>query len=63
MHTGKVKNSFENLKKRYSKKKSSYKNATRSGAGSKEANAAEQELKRYGFLSFLIRYLRLLKTN
>ena len=35
----------------------------RSGAGSKEANAAEQELKRYDFLSWLTRYLRLKDTH
>ena len=47
------------MKKRYSKKKSGYKNTTRSGAGSQEANVAEQALKRYGFLSWLTRFLRL----
>ena len=58
-HIGQGEKRFVNLKKRYSKKKSGYKNTTRSGAGSKEANAAEQELKRYGFLSWLTRFVRL----
>ena len=62
-YVGEGKKRFENLKKRYSKKKSAYINATRSGAGSKEANAAEQELKRYDFLSWLTRYLRLKDTH
>ena len=62
-HKGEGKKRFENLKKRYSKGKSTYKNATRSGARSKEANAAEQELKRYDFLSWLKNYLRIKDTH
>ena len=62
-YIGEGKKRFENLKKRYSKKKSAYKNATRSGAGSKETNAAELKLKRYDFLSWLTRYLKLKDTH
>ena len=39
-YIGEGKKRFENLKKRYNKKKTVYKNATLSGAGSKEANVA-----------------------
>ena len=39
-YIGERKKRFQNLKKRYNKKKNVYKNATLSGAGSKEANAA-----------------------
>lgn len=39
-----------------------YKNATKSGSGSKEAEVAEKELKRYDFLSWLSPFLRLKQT-
>ena len=53
---------FGNLKTRFSKKKNAYKKATRSGAGSKEAERAETELKRYDFLSWITPFLRLKDT-
>lgn len=60
---GEAKRRFENLKKRYSKKKKAFKMATRSGAGGREANVAEAEMKNYDFLSWLSPYLRLRDTE
>lgn len=63
MLLGEAKRRFENLKKRYSKKKKAKKDATRSGSGSKEASAAERDLKKYEFLSWLAPFLRLKATE
>ena len=56
---GEAKQRFDNLKKRFSKKKSKYKKATKSGSGSREAKQAETELKKYDSLSWFAPYLRL----
>ena len=64
MHTffsfnlGEAKPRFDNLKKRFSKKKGKYKKATRSGSGSRKTKQAEMGLKKYDFLSWLALYLR-----
>ena len=50
---------FDNLKKRFNKKKAKYKKATRSGSGSRKVKQAETELEKYDFLSWLAPYLRL----
>ena len=59
LNLGGAKRRFDNLKRRFSKKKAKYKKATRSGSGSCEAKQAEIELKKYDFLSWLAPYLRL----
>ena len=56
---GEAKQRFDNLKKRFSKKKSKYKKATKSCSGSREAKQAETELKKYDSLSWFAPYLRL----
>ena len=58
LNLGEAKRRFDNLKKRFSKKKAKYKKATRSGSGSCEAKQAKTELKNYDFLSWLAQYLR-----
>ena len=50
---GEARRRFDNLKKRFSKKKKAMKDATRSGSGSQEASVAERGLKEYEFLSGL----------
>ena len=59
LNLGEAKRRFDNLKKRFSKKRAKYKKATRSDSGSREAKQAETELKKYDFLSWLVPYLRL----
>ena len=51
LNLGEAKRRFDNLKKRFSKKKEKYKKATRSGSGSREVKQAKTELKNYDFLS------------
>ena len=58
LNLGDAKRRFDNLKKRFSKKKAKYKKAIRSSSGSREAKQAETELKKYDFLSWLAPYLR-----
>ena len=54
---------FENLKKRFSKKKSAYKKASRSGVGIDATNVVEKEFRKYDFLSWLNPFLRLKNTK
>ena len=49
---------FETLKKRYSKKRMSYKNSSRSGAGLNEVKAAKKGLEDYAFLAWLEPFTR-----
>ena len=60
---GETKQRFDNLKKRFSKKKAKYKKATKSGSGSREAKQAETELKKYDSLNWLAPYLRLTENT
>ena len=60
---GEARRRFDNLKKRFSKKKKAMKDATRSGSGSQEASVAERGLKEYEFLSWLAPFLRLKATD
>ena len=52
LNLGEAKRRFDNLKKRFSKKKVKYKKATRSGLVSREAKQEETKLKKYDFLSW-----------
>ena len=54
-----AKRQFDNLKRRFRKKKAKYKKATRSGSWSREVKQAETELKKYDYLSWVATYLRL----
>lgn len=56
---------FDNLKKRYNKKRNAVKAATKSGAGRDDVLRHEVELKKYEFLSWLNKHivLRESKTN
>lgn len=61
--TGEGKRRFENLKKRFSKKRNHYKKVTRSGSGGREARVAEDELKKYGFMNWLCPFMRMRETT
>ncbi|XP_065072266.1 uncharacterized protein LOC135696710 [Rhopilema esculentum] len=54
---------YENLKKRYSKKKMAFKYAWALGEGTPLVEAAEKDLKQYDFLNWLNAHLRLRKPN
>ena len=59
LNLGEAKRRFDNLKKKFSKKKAKYKKATRSGSGSREVKQAGTKLKKYDFLGRFAPYLRL----
>ena len=54
---------FEILKKRFSKKKSAYKKASRSGVGIDGTNVVGKEFRKYDFLSWLNPFLRLIAAQ
>ena len=48
---------FENLKKRFSKRRTAVKKAKRSGAGRIDVQKAEEELNKYAFLEWIIPFI------
>ena len=54
---------FENLKKRYSKKRQNAKNVSISGSGVAETSPALTELQKYSFMEWLNKYTRPKKTK
>jgi len=54
---------FENLRKKYSRKKLNYQKASRSGVGEKETRSAKKDLDEYSFLFWLDDYSRRRKTK
>ena len=48
---------FENLKKRFSTRRTAVKKAKRYGAGRIDVQKAEEELKKYAFLEWIIPYI------
>ena len=65
LFVGEGKKRFENLKKRYSKKKNNLKRKSASGAGLADVKAVKRDLKEYGFLAWLEEHLQLreIKVN
>ena len=61
----KAKAFYENLKKKYSKKKNDYKKCNRSGASVKDVEKAERALASYQFMAWLDKFTKLrdCKTN
>ena len=57
--SGESRKAFENLKKRYSKKRSQLKQAKRSGAGKVDVDSYQKELDKYAFLQWLEPFIRL----
>ena len=55
--SGKSERLFENLKKRFSKRRTAVKRAKRSGAGRIDVQEAEEELNKYAFLEWIIPYI------
>ena len=55
--SGKPERLFENLKKRFSKRRTAVKKAKRSGAGRIDVQKAEEELNKYAFLEWIIPYI------
>ena len=54
---------FDNLKKKYSRKRLNYQTAMRSGAGTNDVKEAQKELLEYAFLSWLDQYIRPRKSK
>ena len=63
LFVGEEKKRFENLKKRYSKKKNNLKRKSATGAGLADVEAAKRDLKEYGFLAWLEEHLQLRETK
>ena len=58
-----AKSSFENLKKRYFKKRCASKKSQKSGTSRSEVEKAEAELRQFSFLTWLDPFIRLRETR
>ena len=58
-----AKSAFENLKKRYFKKRCEFKKSQKSGTSWEEVEKAEAELRQFSFLTWLCRFIRLRETK
>ena len=63
MFVGEGKKRFENLKKRYSKKKNNLKRKSAFWAGLADVETAKGDLKKYGFLAWLEEHFQLSETK